>query len=97
MTGPVPPQDIVKRHVSTDDPEAVFTEVEACLAALTGHAVAPAERGRARARLEQVGDRFKGSPKQVSALIHDLAALDPPQQAWRTAALISAWAQRSAD
>lgn len=88
---------LVDHHVTTDIPDIVEVNADACLAALVSAERAPGEQDRARRRLRQIGRWFEGNPRQVAALIDALAGMDPVRRNRRKAVLVEAWADLLTD
>jgi hypothetical protein len=86
--------DLIERHVSAEETAPAAVSIVSALAVLapTNDAPAPAARSDALRRLREAATWFDGSPAQVTALIDEIAAMDPINRDRRKAVLTAAWA-----
>jgi hypothetical protein len=86
--------DLIERHVSAEEPAPAAISIVSALAVLadTNSAPAPAARAAARRRLTEAANWFDGTPAEVTALINDIAAMEPSNRDRRKAVLTAAWA-----
>jgi hypothetical protein len=85
--------DLIERHVSAEEAAPAAISIVSALTILAGadDVPTPAARAAARRRLKDAATWFDGSPAQVTALIDDIAAMEPLNRDRRKAVLAAAW------